>query len=70
MIRVKYKTLSADPDKTIYPGTVVSVDDAEAKELIENGYVELTESEPEAEKVIDTDDKKETDKKHHGKKVK
>jgi hypothetical protein len=49
MVKVKYKTLSSDPDRTIYPGTVVSVDDAEAKELIENGYAELAESVPEAE---------------------
>lgn len=49
MVDVKYKTLSAGPDGAIYPGSVVSVDEAEADMLINAGYAELTESTPEVE---------------------
>ncbi len=42
MKEIRLKTIMAGPDGVLHPGQVVSMEDAQADDLVEGGYAEYT----------------------------
>jgi hypothetical protein len=71
-MRIKMRTLASGPEGHIHPGTILELNEKEAKELIAGGYAELAVEADDAERAVQLDDAETetTDKphtaEHHG----
>ncbi len=55
-MRIKMRTLASGPEGHVHPGTILELNEKEAKELIAGGYAELAVVPDDAERAVELDD--------------